>query len=151
MVILDIMVLWAGCQRVNVYVFVLSYVPTITDMSSCTLSTQCWLQMDISVNFKQYPTFHKTIKYSNIHSKPLPPDFAVDFPSLFNCQRRSRFTEGRALFINKCQRAAFLRVQLSRVAPLSCSLFAITSMLDIDGILADMCNSISDKDRFRPD
>lgn len=55
------------------------------------------------------------------------------------------------LFINKCQRAAFLRVQFSRVALLSCSLFATTSVLDIDGILADMCNSIRDKDRFRPD
>lgn len=80
--------------------------------------------------------------------KLLTPDFAVEFSSLLNCHR---FTERRALFINKCQRAAFLWVQLSRVAPLSCSLFAITSMLDIDGILADMCNSISDKDRFRPD
>lgn len=56
----------------------------------------------------------------------------------------------RVLFING-QRATFLRVQLSRVAPLPCSLFAITSVLDIDGILTEMCNSISDKDRFRPD
>lgn len=83
--------------------------------------------------------------------KLLTPDFAVELSSLLHCHRCSRFTERRALFINKCQRAAFLRVQLSRVAPLSCSLFAITSMLDIDGILADVCNSISDKDRFRPD
>lgn len=82
--------------------------------------------------------------------KLLTPGFTVEFSSL-HCQRCSRFTERRALFINKCQRAAFLWVQLSRVALLSCSLSAITSMLDIDGILTDMCNSISDKDRFHPD
>lgn len=83
--------------------------------------------------------------------KLLTPDVAEEFSPLLHCHCCSRFTERRALFINKCHRAAFLRVQLSRVAPLSCSLFAIASMLDIDGIFADMCNSISDKDRFRPD
>lgn len=83
--------------------------------------------------------------------KLLTREFAVEFSSLFHCHHCSHFTERRALFINKCQRAAFLRVQLSRVAPLSCSIFAITSMLDIDSILADVCNSISDKGRFRPD
>lgn len=73
-VILDMIVLWAGCQRV-LCMFVVSYVPTITVMSSCTQPTKCWLQTDISVNFKQYEgfyswihaTFHKAIKYSNIH------------------------------------------------------------------------------------
>lgn len=83
--------------------------------------------------------------------KPLTRDVAVESCSPSLSPLLPLRHERRALFINECQRAAFLRVQLSRVAPLSCSLFAIASVLDIDCILAGMCNSISDKDRFRPD
>lgn len=46
--------------------FVVSYVLTITDMSSCTQPSVDF-KIDISVNFKQYATFHEAIKYSNIH------------------------------------------------------------------------------------
>lgn len=76
-IILDMIVLWAGCQRVYVCMFVVSYVLTITVMSSCTQPTECWLwKTDISVNFNPYEgfyswihaTFHKAIKYSNTHS-----------------------------------------------------------------------------------
>lgn len=56
-IVVDMMwVLWAGCQRV-LCVSVVSYVPTIAVMSSCTQPTKCWLKTDISVNFKQYEGF----------------------------------------------------------------------------------------------
>lgn len=86
-VILDIIVLWERRQRVYVCMFVVSYVPTIMVMSSCTQPTKCWLQTGISVNFKQYEgfyswihaTFHKAIKYSNIHSLALLADLWIPF------------------------------------------------------------------------
>lgn len=123
---------------------VLSYVLTIADMSSCTQSTQCWLQTDISVNFKQYPTFHKTIKYSNIHeSLDWWPSLSPFLPFWPWEESVSSLTDARESHSSGFN---FLGWPRSLVP-----FFAITGVLDIDGILAEMCNSISDKDRFRPD
>lgn len=77
------------------------------------------------------------------------PSLIVTLPPC-SCPLVSPWRRGRVLFINECQSRILLGSTFSG-GLLSCSPLAIKSMLDIDGILAETRNPVSDKDRFLPD